>query len=338
MRCIVVTGAGGFIGGHLVRELAASGDAVIRAVDKKPIPEWEQVNRGPKIVNFCLDLSFRKNCERMCNGATEVYNLACDMGGIGFIEFNRSNCMRSVLINTHMLQASYEAGVEKYFYSSSACAYPYHAQDQYEVAPLKETDVIPANPERGYGWEKLFSEQMCQEFYFEKGLPTFIGRFHNCYGPCGAWKGGREKAPAAICRKVAEIVQDNLPPEIEVWGNGQATRTYMYIDDCIRGIEKIVHCPELVAVPVNLGSTELVSVDELVDMVVEVANMSSRRKLEVIKKHDLTKPTGVAGRSSDNTLLESKVGWSPKYPLVSGLQTTYDWICHQRMIEKQNGQ
>jgi len=324
MECVVVAGAGGFIGGHLVRRLREK--TIIRAVDIKPIPEWEQVHRGSHIVNYCLDLSDPRNCERMCNGAKEVYNLAANMGGIGFIQNNRVDCMRNVLINANLLEAAYRSGVEKYFFSSSVCVYPYAVQATAHPRGMRETDAIPADPEPGYGWEKLYSEQMCQEYTRERGLPTFIARFGNCYGPCGAWDNGREKAPAAICRKVVEIIHNKLPAEIEVWGNGKQTRTFMYIDDCLFGIRAIVNTPALAGVPVNMGATELVSIDELVDVVADIA------KIQLTKRYKPDAATGVVGRQIDNTLLKSHVNWEPRKPLVDGMHTTYDWIRHQHYI------
>jgi GDP-D-mannose 3',5'-epimerase len=314
---IVVTGAGGFIAGSLVRCFHDRGYARIRAVDKKPLADWYQ--RVPGVECLCLDVSREENCRRVCEGATEVYNLAADMGGMGFIEKFRIECLRSILINTHMIEAAYRAGAERYFFSSSACAYNTDLQRDPNVRALKESDAYPAMAERGYGWEKLMSEMFCQEYWAERGLKTFIARFHNVYGPHGTWDGGREKAPAAICRKVIEA-KDAGKGEIEVWGDGTQTRSFMYIDDCTAGIDKIVHCEELVATPINLGSSELVSVNQLVDMIEEIGGVKLRRS------YKLDAPKGVAGRNSDNTMIRRVLHWEPGTPLRDGLAKTYAWI------------
>src|SRR5260370_31607017 len=252
---IVITGAGGFIGGHLVKYFYDKGFQHIRAVDKKPFEQWYHLFSAGE--NLCLDCSVEDACRRVCEGATEVYNLAADMGGMGFIERFHMECLRSVLINTHMIDASYRAGVQRYFYSSSACVYNTQLQQDPNVLALKESDAYPAMAERGYGWEKLISEMFCQEYCVERGMKTFISRFHNVYGPYGTWDGGREKAPAAICRKVIEAI-DQGDPRISIWGDGRQTRSFMYIDDCVKGIDMIAHCDKLVATPINLGSSELV--------------------------------------------------------------------------------
>ncbi len=247
---LVIAGAGGFIAGALVRYFHERGFTRIRAIDKKPLPEWYQ--RVPCVESVCLDLSHRESCIRACEGAMEVYNLAADMGGMGFIERFRVECLRSVLINTHLIEAANRAGAERYFYSSSACAYNTELQKDPKVRALKESDAYPAMAERGYGWEKLFSEMVCQEYWAERGMKTFIARFHNVYGPLGTWDGGREKAPAAMCRKVIEA-KDLRGNKIVIWGDGTATRSFMYIDDCVKGIDLIAHCEDLIAKPINLG-------------------------------------------------------------------------------------
>jgi len=322
---IVVTGAGGFIGGHLVKYFYKKGFKRIRAVDKKPFDQWYQYL--PEVENLCLDCSSEANCHRICEGATEVYNLAADMGGMGFIERFRVECLRSVLINTHMIEAAYRAGVERYFFSSSACAYNTELQQNPNVSALKESDAYPAMAERGYGWEKLISEMFCQEYWAERGMKTFIARFHNVYGPEGTWDGGREKAPAAVCRKVAEAVDTGVHT-IEIWGDGHQSRSFMYIDDCVKGVDMIMHCDQLIATPVNLGSSELVSINKLVEMVESIAGV----KLD--RKYDLTAPRGVGGRNSDNTFIQQILHWEPNTTLIAGLRETYQWIQEQYQKRK----
>jgi nucleoside-diphosphate-sugar epimerase len=317
---IVITGAGGFIGGALARYFHDLGYTRIRAVDKKPLYQWYQ--RVPGVESLCLDVSEWDNAVRACEGATEVYNLAADMGGMGFIERFRIECMRSVLIGMHMTEAAYRAGVRRFFYSSSACAYNTLLQKDPNVRALKESDAYPAMAERGYGWEKLFSELVCQEYTAERGMKTFIARFHNVYGPLGTWYGGREKAPAAMCRKVVEA-QDTGKYEIEIWGDGTQTRSFMYIDDCVRGIDMITHCDDLIATPINLGSSELVSINELVSIVEDIAGIRLNRS------YDLDAPKGVAGRNSDNTFIQQVLGWEPGTPLREGMERTYGWIRSQ---------
>src|SRR5450759_3636743 len=248
---IVITGAGGFIGGNLALYFKKKGFTRIRAVDKKPLSEWYLY--VPGVENLCLDVSNEANCHRVCEGAVEVYNLAADMGGMGFIDRYRIECLRSILINTHMVEAAYRAGVQRYFYSSSACAYNTLLQQDPDVRALKETDAYPAMAERGYGWEKLLSEMFCQEYWAERGFETHIARFHNVYGPNGTRFGGREKAPAALSRKVIEA-KDSGKYEIDIWGDGSQTRSFMYIDDCTYAIDMITHCDQLIATPINLGS------------------------------------------------------------------------------------
>jgi len=314
---IAITGAGGFIGGNLVNYFREKGFSRIRAVDKKPVAEWYR--RFPDVENLNLDCSKEEACKLVCEGATEVYNLAADMGGMGFIERFRVECLRSILINTHMVEAAYQAGVQRYFFSSSACAYNITLQQDPNVRALKESDAYPAMAERGYGWEKLMSEIFCQEYWAERGLRTFIARFHNVYGPYGTWDGGREKAPAAICRKVVHAVE-NGRDEIEIWGDGTQTRSFMYINDCVKGIDMITHCDDLVATPINLGSAELVTIDELVSIVEGIAGIKLRRK------YDPTAPRGVAGRNSDNTFIKQILKWEPNTTLAAGLRETYKWI------------
>lgn len=317
---IAVTGAGGFIGGSLVRYFHEKGFSRIRAVDKKPLQQWYQ--RIAEAENLCLDVSTEGASRRVCEGAKEVYNLAADMGGMGFIEHFRVECLRSVLINTHMIEAAHRAGVERYFYSSSACIYNTQLQQDPNVQALKESDAYPAMAERGYGWEKLFSEMFCQEYWAERRLKTFIARFHNVYGPHGTWDGGREKAPAAICRKVIEAV-DSSSGSIEVWGDGHQTRSFMYIDDCVKGIDMIMHCDRLIATPINLGSSELVSINELIDKVEKIAGTKLKRR------YDLTAPRGVAGRNSENSFIKQILNWEPNTSLDAGLKATYVWIREQ---------
>jgi nucleoside-diphosphate-sugar epimerase len=266
------------------------------------------------------DLKLKDQCELACRGAKMVFQLAADMGGMGFIENNKALCMLSVLINTHMLQAAREAGVDRFYYSSSACVYNASKQQSADVVPLREEDAYPAMPEDGYGWEKLFSERMCRHFREDFGLPTRVARYHNVYGPQGTWEGGREKAPAAICRKVIEAVVrgDNT---IEIWGDGQRTRSFMYIDDCVRGTIAITESDILE--PINLGSNELVTINQLVDMVEEIAGVQLQRR------YDVTAPQGVSGRNSDNTRIRQYLGWEPSIRLRDGLERTYAWIYDQ---------
>ena len=322
---IVIAGAGGFIAGSLVRYFRDKGFARIRAVDKKPLPEWYQ--RAPGVECLCLDVSREENCRRVCEGATEVYNLAADMGGMAFIEKFRIECLRSILVNTHMIEAAYRAGAQRYFFSSSACAYNTLLQEDPNVRALKESDAYPALAERGYGWEKLMSEMFCQEYWAERGMKTAIARFHNVYGPHGTWDGGREKAPAAICRKVIEA-KDAGRDDVEIWGDGSQTRSFMYIDDCTKGIDMIAHCEDLIATPINLGSSELVSVNELVSMAEAIAGVKLRRR------YKLDAPKGVAGRNSDNTMIQRILHWEPNTPFRDGLAKTYTWIEKQYLDRK----
>ena len=324
---IVIGGAGGFIGGALVRHFAQQGFTRIRAIDKKPLPMWYQ--HVPGVESLCMDLSEKESCIRACENATEVYNLAADMGGMGFIERYRIECLRSVLINTHMIEAAYRAGVQRYFYSSSACAYNTDLQKDPKVRALKESDAYPALAERGYGWEKLISEMFCQEYWAERGMRTAIARFHNVYGPWGTWDGGREKAPAAISRKVIEA-KDSGKLQISIWGDGHQTRSFMYIDDCIKGIDQIMHCDALTATPINLGSSELVSINELVDIVEKIAGVKLKRS------YNPDAPKGVAGRNSDNTMIRKVLGWEPGTSLRDGMRKTYAWI-EQQYHDRKSG-
>ncbi|HWO27913.1 MAG TPA: NAD-dependent epimerase/dehydratase family protein [Candidatus Acidoferrum sp.] len=322
-RLIVVTGAGGFIGGSLVAALRARGHEKIRAVDIKPVEEWYQ--KSEDVENLALDLNLKENCEAAAKGAWEIYNLAANMGGMGFIENNKALCMLSVLINTHMLQAAVKHGVERYFYSSSACVYNADKQRTFEAPSLKEGDAYPALAEDGYGWEKLFSERMCRHFREDFGLYTRVARFHNVYGPWGTWYGGREKAPAAICRKVIEA-KISGKHEIDIWGSGNQTRSFMYIDDCLKGINLIMSSDILE--PINLGSSEAVTINQLVDMAEEIAGIKLKRN------YDLSAPTGVNGRNSDNTLIQRYLGWEPDTALRKGLEKTYRWIYDQYLARE----
>jgi GDP-D-mannose 3',5'-epimerase len=322
---IVIAGAGGFIAGALTRYLHDRGFTRIRAIDKKPLPDWYQ--RAPDVESLCMDLSEKENAAAAVQGAKEVYNLAADMGGMGFIERFRIECLRSLLINTHLIEAAYRAGADRYFFSSSACAYNTTLQQDPNVRALKESDAYPAMAERGYGWEKLMSEMFCQEYWAERKLKTAIARFHNVYGPSGTWYGGREKAPAALARKVIEA-QDTGKHVIDIWGDGHQTRSFMYIDDCVKGIDMIMHCDELIATPINLGSSELVSINELVSLIEGIAGV----KLE--RMYDPGAPRGVAGRNSDNTFIQQVLGWEPNTPLRDGLAKTYAWIKDQYYARK----
>jgi len=317
MKKILVAGAGGFIAGHIVKELIKKGNTV-RAVDIKPLNEWYQVST--EADNLVLDLRLRENCYRAVNGYNEVFNLAADMGGMGFIENNKAACMISVLINSHLLLAARDCGIDRFFYASSACVYNGEKQTDPNNPGLKESDAYPALAEDGYGWEKLFSERMCRHFMEDFGLTTRVARFHNVYGPFGTFDGGREKAPAAICRKVIEAsVTGNK--EIVIWGDGLQTRSFMYIDDCIKGIIDIMYSN--IQEPINLGSSEMVSINQLVDIVEDIAGY----KLE--RKYDLGAPKGVRGRNSENTLIRHYLNWEPSIPLRTGMKKTYDWIKEQ---------
>ena len=315
---IVVCGGGGFIGGHLVADLLRKGHRHLRAVDIKPFDEWYQKHADVECLQ--LDLQDKTACEKAVLGAQVVYNLAADMGGMGFIENNRCLCMLSVLINTHLLMAAKQFGVRQFFYASSACVYNADKQRDPNVTALKEEDAYPAMPEDGYGWEKLFSERMCRHFREDFGVQTRVFRFHNVYGPNGTWVGGREKAPAAICRKVIEA-QLSGRHEIEIWGDGHQTRSFMYIDDCLYGMDKLMSSN--VVEPLNLGSDELVSINQLVDIVEGIAGLKLKRN------YNLKAPKGVNGRNSDNTLIKKLLSWAPGTRLRDGLEKTYQWILEE---------
>jgi nucleoside-diphosphate-sugar epimerase len=314
-RTALVAGAGGFIGGHLVADLLRDGCTAVRAVDIRPPAEWQQ--RFPDAESLQLDLSGIEACRDAVDGVDEVYNLAADMGGVGYLSRHRARCMLSVLINTNLLRAAHERAVRRYFYASSACVYPTARQTSPAVSPLREDDVLPALPDGSYGWEKLFSEQMCQAFTGDLGLPTRVARLHNVYGPWGAFRGGREKAPAAVCRKIAEAELSGRH-EIEIWGDGEQTRSFTYIEDCIEGINRIMRGAG--ERPLNLGSSELVTINHLVDLVEDAAGIRVRRR------HDLSAPVGVRGRNSDNTLIRAQLGWEPTTSLREGIARTYEWV------------
>ena len=314
-RPALIAGGGGFIGGWLVRELLDRGFQDVRSVDIKPLDEWYQRHDG--VDNRVLDLREIEACKEASAGMSYVFNLAADMGGMGFIETHKAECMLSVLINTHLLMAARDHGADRYFYASSACVYNGDKQRDAEVIPLREADAYPAMPEDGYGWEKLFSERMCHHFREDFGLETRVARFHNVYGPFGTYQGGREKAPAAICRKIIEA-QMSGRHEIEIWGDGEQTRSFMYVDDCLHGILAIMESDILE--PVNLGSSELVTINQLVDIVEDIAGV------RLVRNYNLDAPKGVRGRNSDNTLIEHYLGWEPRIPLRSGMEKTYRWI------------
>jgi nucleoside-diphosphate-sugar epimerase len=315
---VLVAGGGGFIGGWLVRDLLARGFSDVRSVDIKPLDEWYQ--RHDVADNLVLDLSHIEACRRAVDGVGHVFNLAADMGGMGFIETHKAECMLSVLINTHLLMAAREFGVRRFFYASSACVYNADKQRDADVIALREADAYPAMPEDGYGWEKLFSERMCRHFREDFGLETRVARFHNVYGPNGTYDGGREKAPAAICRKVIQAKLSGNH-DIEIWGDGEQTRSFMYIDDCLRGIMSIMESD--IEEPINLGSSELVSINQLVDIVEDLAGV------ELIRRYLLDAPKGVRGRNSDNTMIRDRLGWEPDTALRVGMAMTYDWIQDQ---------
>jgi nucleoside-diphosphate-sugar epimerase len=316
----LVCGAGGFIGGHLVKHLFDEGAASVRAVDVKPLDDWYQ--KHPKAESLVLDLRGKEACLEATEGIEAVFQLAADMGGMGFIENNKALCMLSVLTNTHMLMAAKENKVKRFFYSSSACVYNGDKQTNPDVVALKEEDAYPALPEDGYGWEKLFSERMCRHFREDYGLETRVARFHNVYGPLGTWQGGREKAPAAVCRKVLEAKASGIH-EIEIWGDGHQTRSFMYVDDCTKGVLDIFHSDILE--PINLGSSELVTINQLVDIAEDLAGVKLKRV------YNLSAPKGVNGRNSDNTMILDKLGWEPSIKLYDGLGRTMAWI-EQQML------
>jgi nucleoside-diphosphate-sugar epimerase len=317
VKRILVAGAGGFIGGWLVRELLKQGNWVT-AVDIKPVGDWYQVHTAAQ--NFSRDLSLLSECQASTLNIDEVYNLAADMGGMGFIENNKAACMLTVLINTHLLVAGKEAGISRYFFASSACVYNADKQNRTDIDGLKEEDAYPAMPEDGYGWEKLFSERMCRHFFEDYGIETRVARYHNVYGPHGTWTGGREKAPAALSRKVA-YAKISESDEVEIWGDGEQTRSFTYIDDCITGTIKLMESD--IREPINIGSDEMVSINQMVGILEGIAN------IELSKKYDLSAPKGVRGRNSDNTKVKELLNWVPTTSLSEGLQITYDWILRE---------
>ncbi|MGC2501515.1 MAG: NAD-dependent epimerase/dehydratase family protein [Silvibacterium sp.] len=318
---VAVCGAGGFIGGHMVKKLLELGANVVRAIDIKPIDEWYQSSSD--VENLTLDLKDKDNCYKAAKAASVVFQLAADMGGMGFIENNKALCMLSVLTTTHMLMTARDSGVDRFFYSSSACVYNGDKQKNPEVVPLKEEDAYPALPEDGYGWEKLFSERMCRHFEEDFGLQCRVARYHNVYGPLGTWTGGREKAPAAICRKVI-VGKSSGRHEIDIWGDGKQTRSFMYIDDCTRGTQLIAESE--IHEPINLGSSELVTIDQLVDIVEDIAGLKLKRN------YQLDAPKGVNGRNSDNTKIVEYLGWEPSIRLRDGLAKTYEWIESEMLV------
>ncbi|MEE2887460.1 MAG: NAD-dependent epimerase/dehydratase family protein [Planctomycetota bacterium] len=325
-QLIVVAGGGGFIGGHLIADFRRQGFTRIRSVDVKPFDEWYQ--HFDDVENLQLDLQDKEAAYQACDGAADVYQLAADMGGMGFIESNKALCMLSVLTNTNMIRAAKDQGVSRYFYSSSACVYAADKQTSEDVVALKEADAYPAMPEDGYGWEKLFSERMCRHFREDFGMYTRVARFHNVYGELGTWDGGREKAPAAVCRKVIDA-KISGKHEIQIWGDGHQTRSFMYIDDCLEGIQRLMASDVLE--PINLGSDELVTINQLVDIVEDIAEV----KLE--RNYKLDAPKGVNGRNSDNTMILDRLGWEPSTRLRDGMAKTYAWILQQYMTRLEGG-
>jgi GDP-D-mannose 3', 5'-epimerase len=321
----LIAGGGGFIGGHLARTLSERG-VQVRSVDIKPFDGWYQIPEG--VEAHQLDLSVLENCREAVRGIDTVYNLAADMGGMGFIETHKAECMLSVLINTHMLMAARDADVGRYFFSSSACVYAADKQVNADVTALKESDAYPAMPEDGYGWEKLFSERMCRHFREDFGVETRVARYHNVYGVEGTYDGGREKAPAALCRKIA-LAAISGRHEIEVWGDGGQTRSFMYVDDCIEGTLRVTAGDS--AVPVNVGSSELVSINQMIDIIEKIAGITVKRN------YNLDAPKGVRGRNSDNTLIREIYGWEPSISLADGLEKTYRWIFDQLSGSERTG-
>ncbi len=315
---IVVCGAGGFIGGAILADLRRQGYTNLRGVDRKPMTRWYQ--RFPDVENLVLDLQLRAKCIEALQGMDECYNLAADMGGMGFIENNKALCMLSVLINTHLLEACRELGVNRFFFASSACVYAGYKQKQTDIPGLKEEDAYPADPEDGYGWEKLFSERMCRHFREDFKIRARMARYHNVYGPNGTFDGGREKAPAAVCRKIIAAKLSGKH-EIEIWGDGKQTRSFMYIDDCVKGTQAIMNSDILD--PINLGSDEMVSINQLVDIVEDIAGLKMKRS------YNLNAPKGVRGRSSDNTVIRARLNWAPSIRLRDGMEKTYAWIYDQ---------
>ena len=321
MSKILVAGAGGFIGGYLVKELLSAGHDVV-AVDVKALSEWYQID--DRADSRVQDLSLLKECISATNGVEQVFNLAADMGGMGFIENNKAACMLSVLVNTHLLLACKENAVGRYFFASSACVYNDSKQSSPDNPGLKESDAYPAMPEDGYGWEKLFSERMCRHFYEDFGIETRVARYHNVYGPLGTWDGGREKAPAALSRKVATAKIDGSN-NIQIWGDGQQTRSFTFIDDCIKGTLLLMQSD--VREPLNVGSDQMVSINEMVDILESIAGV------KLARDYDLSAPKGVRGRNSDNSKISELLGWAPSISLEDGLKKTYDWV-HDQIISQ----
>jgi len=319
-RHVLVAGGGGFIGGHLVARLLAEGCAV-RAVDRKPLTEWFQ--RFDTAENLVADLNLRESCDAACRGVAHVYNLASDMGGMGYLAKHKARCMLSVLTDAHLLEAALENGCERFFYASSASVYHSNEAEAADVRAFRESDAYPADPLDGYGWEKLFAERLCRHFREDFGLATRVARFHNVYGPLGSWDDGREKAPAAICRKVVHAIETGTNT-VEIWGDGKQTRSFTYVDDCVEGIRRIMDSD--IIEPLNLGSSELVTINQLVDIVEKIAGV----KLE--RKYDLSAPQGINGRNSDNTLIQRYLGWEPTIPIRDGMEKNYDWIREQYLL------
>lgn len=320
---VLVTGAGGFIGGHLVARLLEIGVPSVRCVDIKPISQWQQVHGDCE--NLVLDLRDSGTCSRSCHGIEIIFNLAADMGGIGFIESHKSDCMRNVLINSNLVQSAMECGADRYFFASSACVYPDYRQREEQTGGLRESDAYPAMPEDGYGWEKLFSERLCRHFLEDHGLQTRVGRLHNVYGPMGAWNDGREKAPAALCRKIAEA-QLNGDDTIQVWGDGRQVRSFLNVEDCVNAILWLTasDCEE----PLNIGSEERISIRELVSVIEDIAEHPVKMEFQ------RNAPCGVNARSSDNTRIGQVLGWQPSIDLWTGLEQTYSWIREQVIAER----
>ena len=323
MSKYLVCGAGGFIGGYITKKLIEEGHSVT-CVDIKPLDLWFQLHDSA--LNFSLDLKILENCEKIVEGQDFVINMACNMGGIGFIEWNKAKCMISVLINTHMLMACHKYKIKKYFFSSTACVYNKDLQENSFIAGLKEVDAYPANPEDGYGWEKLFSERMCRHFLEDYGLDVKVARYHNIYGPLGTFDGGREKSPAALCRKIVQAKLNNKK-EIEVWGDGEQTRSYLFIDDCVEATLRLFNSDH--HGPLNIGSEEQVSINQMIDIIEDIA------KFKVVREYDITKPVGVRGRSSNNDSIYKAISWKPKYSLKEGLKKTYTWI-EEMYLSKNN--
>ena len=313
---ILIVGAGGFIGGHLVKRILDNGNSVV-ATDIKPKEYWFQ-DFDTVENHYSTDMKDISNCRKVTEGVDYVFNMACNMGGMGFIENNKAECMQSVLINTNLLIACKEFGIKKYFFSSSACAYNQSIQQEVFIEGLKEDDAYPADPEDGYGWEKLFSERMCRHFMEDYGIQVRIARYHNIYGPYGTYDGGREKAPAALCRKIIKAKKESKN-EIEVWGDGMQTRTFLYVDDCIEGTLRLFESDY--SDPVNIGSDEQVSINQMIEIIEGISGLKKLKKI-----YQLDKPKGVRGRSSNNDLVKKVLNWSYKIKLKEGLEKTYNWI------------